>query len=62
MGVPKVVAVPPLDLASGCVDVDQVEEAVVRARANGARPVVCGVLGGTVNGHVDDLAGLAEVW
>ena len=26
-----------------------------------SRPIVCGVLGGTVNGHVDDLAALGEV-
>ena len=62
MGVPKVVTVPPVCSESGCVDVNQLEDQVVRARANGLNPVVCGVLGGTVNGHVDDLAALAEVW
>ena len=48
--------------SSGCVDVAALEAALVAAVREGCRrPVVCGVLGGTVNGHVDDLPALAEV-
>ena len=54
--------VPPLDINVGCVDVELVEAAVVRAVEEGCtRPVVVGTLGGTVNGHVDNISALSRV-
>eukprot|EP00747_Dinoflagellata_sp_TGD_P002465 gnl/TRDRNA2_/TRDRNA2_104398_c0_seq1.p1 gnl/TRDRNA2_/TRDRNA2_104398_c0~~gnl/TRDRNA2_/TRDRNA2_104398_c0_seq1.p1 ORF type:complete len:344 (+),score=43.52 gnl/TRDRNA2_/TRDRNA2_104398_c0_seq1:71-1033(+) len=61
LGVP-VVTVPPADVGAGCVDVGQLDEAVGKAQASGVRyPIVCATLGGTVNGHVDDLAALGQI-
>jgi glutamate/tyrosine decarboxylase-like PLP-dependent enzyme len=62
LGVPMA-TVPPLDVNVGCVNVGKVEEAVVRAKAQEGitHPVVVATLGGTVNGHVDNVALLGEV-
>jgi glutamate/tyrosine decarboxylase-like PLP-dependent enzyme len=61
LGLPLVTVPPaPAERASGCVDAGAVEDAVCGALEAGAkRVVVVGVLGGTVNGHVDDLQALA---
>lgn len=58
----RVESVPPRDKASGCVDVDRMDDRLARMQSEGiARPVVVGTLGGTVNGHVDDIATLGEI-
>ena len=61
LGIP-VVTVPPADASSGCIDVGQLDDKIAQLQQSGVtRPVVVGTLGGTVNGHVDDLAALGEI-
>ena len=58
----RVQTVPPVDSASGCVDVARLEGQLDIMQAEGVtRPIVVGTLGGTVNGHVDNIAALAEL-
>ncbi len=58
----RVETVPPADSASGCVDVARLEDQLDVMQAEGVtRPIVVGTLGGTVNGHVDDIEALGEL-